>query len=54
MKTATLVLACLSIAYGEDMGVLRKLSENKFTPTPGLPSCIPGAVQNGTLPKGRQ
>jgi len=52
MKTATLVLACLSIAYGEEMGVLRKLSENKFTPTPGLPSCIPGAVQSGDPSKG--
>jgi quercetin dioxygenase-like cupin family protein len=34
------------------MGVLRKQSENKFAATPGLPSCIPGAVQSGDPSKG--
>jgi hypothetical protein len=34
------------------MGVVRKLSENKFAATPGLPACMPGAVQSGDPSKG--
>ncbi len=52
MRITIFALVCLSTAYADDMGVLRKVSENKFAPTPGLPSCIPGAVQSGDPSKG--
>jgi quercetin dioxygenase-like cupin family protein len=52
MRIAVLLLASLAVAHADDMGIVRKLSENKFTPTPGLPSCIPGAVQSGDPSKG--
>jgi quercetin dioxygenase-like cupin family protein len=52
MRIAVLLLASLPIAHAEEMGIVRKLSENKFAATPGLPSCIPGAVQSGDPSKG--
>jgi quercetin dioxygenase-like cupin family protein len=51
-KMAAMALACLWAAHAEDMGVLRKLSENKFAPLPGLPSCVSGAVQSGDPSQG--
>ena len=47
MRIAVLALVCCSAAYAQDMGVLRNLSESKFGPLPGLPSCVMGAVQSG-------
>lgn len=52
MRLAVAIIACLFLAQAEDMGVLRKLSENKFAPTPGLPSCISTAVESGDPSKG--
>ena len=46
------VTACLFIAYAENTGVVRKLSEAKFGPTPGLPECISAAVESGDPSKG--
>ena len=54
-KTAILALAvfvCLPIALAQDMGVARKMSENKFAPLPNLPACITLAVQSGDPSKG--
>ena len=47
MKFALSVLACIFIARAEDMGVLRKMAENKFEPMPGLPKCVTVAVESG-------
>jgi quercetin dioxygenase-like cupin family protein len=52
VKLAALMLALLSIAHGEDMGVLRKLSDNKFAPMAGLPTCTKLAVESGDPSKG--
>ena len=52
MKLAAAMLAFLSIAHAEDMGVLRKLSENKFAPMAGLPTCTTLAVESGDPSKG--
>lgn len=52
MKFAVAVFACLSVARADDMGVLRKLSENKLSPLAGLPSCITMAVESGDPSKG--
>ena len=52
MKFAVVVFACLSVARADDMGVLRKLSENKLSPLAGLPSCITMAVESGDPSKG--
>jgi quercetin dioxygenase-like cupin family protein len=52
MRLAGLIVTCLFIAKGADMGVLRKLSENKLTPMAGLPSCITMAVESGDPSKG--
>lgn len=52
MRLAALIVACVFIAHAEDMGVLRKLSENKFAPMAGLPSCITLAVESGDPSKG--
>ena len=52
MKTVAMLFAYLLIAHAEEMGVLRKLSENKFAPMAGLPSCITMAVESGDPSKG--
>ena len=52
MKFAAVVFACLFVAQADDMGVLRKLSENKLSPMAGLPSCITMAVESGDPSKG--
>jgi quercetin dioxygenase-like cupin family protein len=52
MKFAAAVFACLFVAQADDMGVLRKLSENKLSPMAGLPSCITMAVESGDPSKG--
>ena len=52
MRFAVVMVACLSIAHAEDMGVLRKLAENKFAPLAGLPSCVTMAVESGDPSKG--
>jgi hypothetical protein len=52
MRFAIVVVACLSLAHAEDIGVLRKLSENKFAPIAELPACIATAVESGDPSKG--
>ncbi len=52
MKFAAVTITCLFAAYGEEMGVVRKLSENKLVPMPGMPSCIAMAVESGDPSKG--
>ena len=52
MKFAVALLACLFLAHAQDMGVLKKMSDNTFAPMPGLPSCMTGAVQSGDPSKG--
>ena len=52
MRFVAVIFACLFIAQAEEMGVLRKLSENKLAPMPGLPSCITMAVESGDPSKG--
>ena len=52
MKLALCVLACIFIARADDMGVLRKMSENKLAPMAGLPQCVTMAVESGDPSKG--
>ena len=52
MRFVAVIFACLLVARAEEMGVLRKLSENKLAPMPGLPSCITMAVESGDPSKG--
>ena len=52
MRFVALIVACLSIAQAEDMGVVRNLSENKLAPMPGMPSCVTMAVESGDPSKG--
>ena len=52
MRFVAVIFACLCIAQAEEMGVLRKLSENKLAPMPGLPSCTTMAVESGDPSKG--
>ena len=52
MRFVVMMAACLFIAHGEEMGVLRKLSENKLAPMAGLPPCIAMAVESGDPSKG--
>ena len=52
MRIVAVLFACLCIAQAEDMGVLRKLSENKLAPMAGLPSCTTMAVESGDPSKG--
>ncbi len=52
MRIVAVIFACLSIAQAEEMGVLRKLSENKLAPLPGMPSCFVMAVESGDPSKG--
>ena len=40
MRFTAVLFACLSIVQGDGMGVLRKLSDTKLAPLPGLPACI--------------
>lgn len=46
------VFTCLFIVHAEEMGVLRKMSENKFGPLPGLPACATLSVESGDPSKG--
>ena len=52
MRFAAVIVAGLFIANAEEMGVLRKLSENKLAPMAGLPACITMAVESGDPSKG--
>ena len=52
MKFAAVLFTCLFVAQADDMGVLRKLSENKLRPMAGLPTCITMAVESGDPSKG--
>src|SRR6266581_8878368 len=52
MKTVAVLFAYLLISHAEEMGILRKLSENKFAPMAGLPSCITMAEESGAPSKG--
>jgi quercetin dioxygenase-like cupin family protein len=52
MKFAFCLLACIFVARAEDMGVLRKMAENKFEPMAGLPPCVTLAVESGDPSKG--
>lgn len=54
MRHAAALVACMFIAtaHAQDMGVVRKMSENKFAPVPGLPACAKAAVQSGDPSKG--
>jgi len=52
MKFAALCFACLFAALAQDMGVMRKLSENKLASMPGLPACVTMAVESGDPAKG--
>ena len=54
MRCAAAIVAglFLSNAYAQDMGVVRKMSENKFDAVPGLPACVASAVQSGDPSKG--
>src|SRR5258706_433643 len=46
------LLSCLFTAYADDMGVTRKMSDNKFAPMQGLPQCVTLAVESGDPTKG--
>ena len=52
MKLVLTALACLLIVCAEDMGVLRKMAENKLAPMAGLPECVSMAVETGDPSKG--
>src|SRR5437667_11980852 len=53
MKFAVAVLlSCLFAVYADDMGVARKMSDNKFAPMQGLPQCVTLAVESGDPTKG--
>ncbi len=52
MKFVALTIGCLFLAQAEQMGVLRKLAENKLATMAGLPSCITLAVESGDPTKG--
>ena len=52
MKLILSLLVCLCIARAEDMGILRKMAENKFEPMAGLPKCVTLAVESGDPSKG--
>jgi quercetin dioxygenase-like cupin family protein len=52
MKVALCVLACVVIVRADDMGVLRKMAENKFELMAGLPQCVTMAVESGDPSKG--
>jgi quercetin dioxygenase-like cupin family protein len=52
MKVTIAALGCIFVAFADDMGVARKMSENKFAPLPGLPACATLAVESGDPSKG--
>jgi quercetin dioxygenase-like cupin family protein len=52
MKIAIAVLGYFVLANGQNMGVLKKMSENTFVTMPGLPECTTAAVQSGDPSKG--
>jgi quercetin dioxygenase-like cupin family protein len=54
MRCAVAIAACLFLSnvQAQDMGVVRKMSENKFVAVPGLPACVTSAVQSGDPSKG--
>jgi quercetin dioxygenase-like cupin family protein len=52
MKVTIAAVSCIFAAFADDMGVARKLSENKFAPLPGLPACATLAVESGDPSKG--
>ena len=52
MKFAVAMLACVFLAYADDMGVMRKMAENKFAPMAGIPPCVTLAVESGDPSKG--
>jgi quercetin dioxygenase-like cupin family protein len=52
MRFVLSVLVFLFIAHADDMGVLRKMAENKFAPMAGLPQCVSMAVESGDPSKG--
>jgi quercetin dioxygenase-like cupin family protein len=52
MKVTIAALSCIFVALADDMGVARKMSENKFAPLPGLPACATLAVESGDPSKG--
>jgi len=47
MKLTIVALSLMFVALADDMGVARKMSENKFAPLPGLPACATLAVESG-------
>lgn len=52
MKFVLATLVCIGLGHATDMGVLRKMSENKFAPMAGLPQCTTLAVESGDPSKG--
>ena len=52
MKFTAMLVVLLFAVSAEDMGVLRKLAENKLAPLPGMPACISMAVESGDPSKG--
>ena len=52
MKVTIAALGCIFVALADDMGVARKMSENKFAPLPGLPACATLAVESGDPSQG--
>jgi quercetin dioxygenase-like cupin family protein len=52
MRLAVTMFALVSLTLADDMGVMRKMTENKFAPMAGLPECATLAVQTGDPSKG--
>lgn len=52
MRYAAFLPVLLFAVHAQDMGVQRKLSENKFAPLPGMPACVMSAVEHGDPAKG--
>ena len=52
MKLTIVMLGCMFVTLADDTGVVRKMSENKFAPLPGLPACATLAVESGDPSKG--
>jgi quercetin dioxygenase-like cupin family protein len=50
--TALLVAAISATVFAQEMPSVVPLSSSKFTPLPGLPNCLTGAVQHGDPAKG--
>lgn len=46
------ILMCFLSVAAQEMGTVRKFTENKFVTFPGLPACMLGAVENGDPSKG--